>query len=355
MTLRFVVVEDMGARVHDLKNLCRKMGASCGEPFAALADEDQLSRAPDIAEFGPEDLALVDAIFVDFDLQSHKVAGHLQWRPFKLRDGTEVRPNTGMSCLLIARDLMERPEYRRARSAHLQRQRTEHRQWLGPDGQTRLFSYVGADQDVSRLFAAAAQAWFSACYLNAQPDLSQPAELGDAVRQLKAAPMERLRLDQQARWYHDRGAGLLDDVLLRADFHGKGWAPIPSEQWPSNFDLYRIYLEHRGWTGFGSFADPRGFREAVYAVTGAVLPERRAPGDSTVRVFTAMQNALDSFRLEADLNATDWPAKWGGLGGPDPMYEYLQDSALFWLSPDVRIAFEQHRQRMAQPNSEGDR
>jgi hypothetical protein len=139
MTLRFVVLEDMGMRPRTLTAICKVMTSPGGDAFAALAPEDWLMIPPDIAEFGPSDLAAVDAIFVDFDLQSSKTAGHTSWDSFSLVSGVEFVPRTGMSALLYVRELMETEEYRSARASYVAGLPEDQRRWLGASGITRLF------------------------------------------------------------------------------------------------------------------------------------------------------------------------------------------------------------------------
>lgn len=346
MTLRFVIMEDMGARTRALYSLCKHhFGEADGAPFAALNTDDMLNAAYQIGDFGPEDLAEVDAVFVDFDLQTNKANGHLTWEPLTLHGGLVVPPVTGMSTLLYLRDLMETTAYQTARQARLDALRPNQRAWLGQDGRTQLFSYVEAKDAVSMLFAAAASAWFGATYFNAQFDLQNPLERDAALRVLLANPDARLLLDKQANWYMGEGAALLDQMLIEDDYHGKGNQLIPSELWPSNYDMFRIYLAHKGKSGFGLYQDPAGFRDAVCEVTGALLPPHKANKESTDRVFARVQASLDRFRGAADVNADEW-ADWTGLNRGDPMYDYLVESALFWKSADVRIAYQDHRRRL---------
>ena len=345
MTLRFVVLEDMGIRTRALSTICKDIGSVSGERFADLAPEDMLVIAPDIAEFGPEDLATVDAVFVDFDLQTSKAAGHMSWEPFTLSTGLKVPPVTGMSAFLYVRDLMESSEYQRARRSHVEALRAEQREWLGQSGKTRLFTFVEAKDAVSMLFAASAVSWFEASYFNAQPELNSADNRDTAARQLSATPEKRLQVDRPARRYHRRVAPALDQMLIEEDFRGKGQQLILGDVWPTNYDLFRIYLEHRGKSGFGSYQDPSGFRDAVFEVCGLALAPNKVPKESTDRVFARMQASLEKFHTVTDLNAKEWP-DWDGLArGKDPMLDYLTESQLFWTAPDVRIAFQEHLRR----------
>lgn len=346
MTLRFVVIDDMGTRPGALKAICKATGkAEAGAPFAHLADEDVLLNPPDIAEFGPEDLAEVDAVFVDFDLQIRKVAGYTSWVPFMLADGTEYQPETGMSVLLHVRELMQSTAYQRAREAYVAQLPPQQREWLGPSGTTRLFAFVAADDPVSRLFAAAAVEWFDATFYYAQPDVRSPSELAEALHDL-VVPRHRIEdLELPARLFHLTVVPAFAAMLCGTDFRGRNQQLIPDDLWPSNFDLYRIYLAHQGKFGFGNYGDPAGFRDAAFQECGIELEPHGVPMGSTAAVFSRMQVALYDFHSEADTNADEWP-DWSGLtGGHDPMLGYLQDSRLFWTSGDVRLAFEEHLRR----------
>lgn len=361
MTLRFVVLEDMGMRPRTLTAICKVMTSPGGDAFAAFAPEDWLMIPPDIAEFGPSDLAAVDAIFVDFDLQSSKTAGHTSWDSFSLVSGVEFVPRTGMSALLYVRELMETEEYRSARASYVAGLPEDQRQWLGASGITRLFSFVEAQDPVSRLFVAAAASWFGATYFNAQHDLHSPDALQAAVRQLATGADDPLS-DRQARSYRTSVARAFDD-LLTTEFRGRNQQLIPSQhEWPSNFDLYRIYLEHRGKIGFGQWRDPVGFRDAVFEVCGIELEPRNVPPASAGPVFSRMQVALESFHASTDPNAKDWQdwsendhdpraeewPDWDGLKSHDEMLDYLQSSRLFWTSGDVQAAYQEHVRRTGQ-------
>lgn len=345
MTLRFVVLEDMGYRTRALSTLCKTIGPVNGRSFADLAPEDTLFIVPDIAEFGPKDLATVDALFIDFDLQTSKAPGHASWKPFTLTTGAKVPPLTGMSAFLQVRDLMETDEYRQARRRHVKRLPPEQREWLGETGKTRLFTFVEAKDTVSRLFAAAAVSWFGASYFNAQPPLDSTENRDIAARQLRAPHDHRLHLDRPAKRYHQSVAPALDQMLIDDDFRGRGQQLIPEEAWPTNYDMYRIYWNHQGTSGFGSYQDPSGFRDAVFKVCGVALPPHKLPKESTDRVFRRMHTSLETFNATADVNAKEWP-DWTGLArGKDCMLDYLGNSQLFWDSPDVRIAFQEHLSR----------
>jgi hypothetical protein len=349
MTLRFVVVEDMGMRPRILRDICKVARSATGGPFGELADEDWLMIPPDIAEFGPADLALVDAVFVDFDLQPGRVDGHTGWAPFELRSGATFTPTTGMSVLLKARDLMETPAYVDARRQHVASLSPDEQRWLGASGATRLFSFVNSDEHVSRLFVAAASRWFGATYFKAQPNLASPDNLRDAVTHLRAGADEHLRWDNVAKVFRARGGPALDR-LLATDFRGRGQQliPDPPHEWPSNFDLFRIYLAHKGKYGFGKYEDPAGFRDAVLEICGLRLAPRSVPKASTDSVYFRMQDALEEFHTAIDVNAAKWPA-WSGLSrSEDALYQYLLGTQLFWTSDDVRVAHVEHLRRSEQ-------
>lgn len=342
MTLRFITVEDLGVRAESMQALCKAAGDTlAGEPVAALSNIDRLLTPNDIRLIDADELALVDAVFVDFDLNAHKVPGHHAWQPLIMTDGTQVRPWTGMSALLYLRDLMSTLQYRHARKTYLSQRDQAHRDWVGGDGSTRLFSFVEARDDTSRLFAAAAQAWFGAMYQNAQPDVADKEERDRAVAQLLMSPTARLQKDWPARLVANDWAGRLDDLLLISTFLGRNWGVIPSRMWPSNFDLFRVYLAHRGKAGFGKYTDPVGYRDAFHAVTGSALPKIKSDGESTPRFFGDMQGALAAFCEVTGQIDGEWP-EWAAKG-VDPMYDYLVDTRLFWESEDVRVAFEVHR------------
>lgn len=351
MTLRFVVMEDMGTRSDALKAICRATRpGEGGPPFAHLADEDVLRIPPDIAEFGPEDLAEVDAVFVDFDLQVRKTAGYTGWAPFALADGTEYKPETGMSVLLHLREVMESSTYQRAREARVAQLPTQQREWLGTSGATRLFAFVAADEPVSTLFAAAAVEWFDATFYYAQPDVRVQAELTEALHDL-VVPRHRVdELEMPARLFHLAVVPAFAQMLGGGtDYRGRNTQLIPDKDlWPSTFDMYRIYLAHRGKFGFGTYHDPAGFRDAAFRVCGIRLEPHSVVKQSTDALFTRMQGALEHFHGEADTNADAWP-DWSGLSGAeDAMLDYLLDSQLFWTSADVRLAFDEHLRRTGQ-------
>ena len=350
MTLRFMVVEDLGLRMRALAAICRATASPSGGPFAVVANDDWMMTAPEAAEMlDPETLASVDGVFVDFDLQAYKTPGYSSWEPFVLASGARFVPRTGMSVLLLLRELMETPEYRSARQARVDSYAPEEREWLGASGHTRLFSFVEAKDPVSRLFAASTALWFGTTYFNAQPDLRSPDELRRAVDQLCAGLDEPEKQDRLARKF--RGAiPRVFDELMRTEFRGKSQNLVPDPHpWPTNYDLYATYLAHRGKRGFGPWDDPAGFREAVYAVTGTQLEPHRANKDSAAPLFGRMQAALEAFHTETDPNASDWP-EWSGLDERrDPMFDYLQSSRLFWTSADVRVAHREHLRRTAPP------
>jgi hypothetical protein len=348
MRLAFAAMEDTGYRTgpHGLGKLCKAFGMNQeGHPRAFADPVDIMTTADEIRSIDAETLAAIDAVFVDFDLQSHKVPGNLRWQPLVLSNGVEVPPVTGMSTLLWLRDVMASDEYRRLRERHLAEQSPDHLRWIGPTGRTRLFSFVNATDAPSILYAAAARAWFGADYLNAQIDFANPEELREAIAQLEGNPDEYLRSNRLARWYAEQGSPMLDRLLLGGGRVGNMERLIPvGTPWPPNFDLYRVYLKHGGKAGFGTHSDPRGFREAFLEVTGFVIPpQKRLLGDQTQDFFQGLQNSLDEFRCAADPNAEEW-SDWR-LKGTDPLYEYLTRSALFWEAGDVRVAFEEHRRR----------
>lgn len=352
MTLRFVVMEDMGTRTDALKAICNatRPAAGGGAPFAHLADEDVLRIPPDLAVFGPEELAEVDAVFVDFDLQVRKTAGYTGWQPFALADGTEYRPQTGMSVLLQVRELMESSPYRRARDAYVAQLAPQQRDWLGPSGRTRLFAFVAADEPVSALFAAAAVEWFDATFYYAQPDVRVQKELTEALHDLMVPLHQYDDLEMPARLFHLNVVPAFAQMLSgRTDYRGRNTQLIPDRDlWPTTFDMYRIYLSHRGKFGFGSYPDPAGFRDAAFRVCGIRLEPRSVVKESTDALFTRLQGALEHFDGEADTNSEIWP-DWSGLSGADDaMLDYLQASQLFWTSADVRLAFVEHLRRTGQ-------
>lgn len=346
MTLRCMVVEDLGLRKQTLTAICRATASASGEPFAAVASDDWIMSAPEAAEkLDPMTLASVDAVFVDFDLQAYKAPGYLSWAPFVLASGARFVPRTGMSVLLLLRELIETPEYRAAREAHVGSYTPEERAWLGESGGTRLFSFVEAKDPVSRLFAASTALWFGATYFNAQPDLQKPDELRTAVAQLRAgidAPLEQDRLARKFGTVIPR----VFDELMQAEFRGRSQNLVPDPHpWPTNYDLFCIYLAHRGKSGFGPWLDPVGFREAVYAVTGTQLEPHRVNQESAAPLFGRMQTALEAFHAVTDVNAKEWPDWSGTDSGRDPMFDYLQSSRLFWTSADVRVAHSEHLRR----------
>lgn len=348
MTLRFVVVEDMGMRPRVLREICKSARSATGGPFGQLAEEDWLMIPPDIAEFGPADLASVDAIFVDFNLQPSNVDGHTGWAPFVLRTGATFAPTTGMSVLLKARELMETPAYVEARKQHVSSMTPDEQRWLGATGATRFFSFVNSDESVSRLFVAAASSWFGATYFKAQPNLSLPGKMQEAVTHLRAGADEPRRWDSAARTIRSRGGPALD-LLLSTDFRGRGQQLIPDGlPWPSNFDLFRIYLAHDGKNGFGKYEDAAGFRDAVHKICGLQLEPRMLPKDSTSSVYFRMQEALETFNTTMEVNATKWES-WNGLSrGSDALHQYLTRTQLFWTSADVRVAYLEHLRRTGQ-------
>lgn len=346
MTLRFMVMEDLGTRMKTLAAICRATASLSQDPFAAVASDDWMMSAPEVAEaLDPETLAAVDGVFVDFDLQAYKTPGYSTWEPFVLASGPRFVPRTGMSALLLLRELMETPEYRSAREAHISSYSPKERAWLGESGQTRLFAFVEAKDPVSRLFAASTALWFGTTYFNAQPDLQDRDESQLAVNQLRAGIDEPENQDRLARRFRTVIPQAFDR-LMSTEFRGKSQNMVPDPHpWPTNFDLFRIYLAHRGKSGFGEWADPVGFREAVYAVTGTRLEQRRIPQESASAVFERMQSALETFHATTDPNAREWPDWAGTKDRRDPMFDYLQSSQLFWTSADVRVAHSEHLRR----------
>ncbi|TCC38894.1 hypothetical protein [Kribbella speibonae] len=347
MRLAFAAMEDTGYRTgpHGLGRLCAAFGTDKeGRPRASTDPVDIMTTADEIRSIDAETLAAIDAVFVDFDLQSHKVPGNLRWQPLKLRNGVDVPPVTGMSALLWLRDVMESDQYRRLRGQYLAEQSPEHRKWVGPTGRTRLFAFVDAKDAPSQLYAAAAYAWFGAAYLNAQIDFANPEELRDATSQLQGDPDEYLRSNRLARWYAEQGGPMLDRLLVGGRVQNMERLIPASTPWPTNFDLYRAYRKHYGKSGFGTYDDPHGFREAFLQITGHVIaPQKRLLGDPTKEFFRGLQNSLDEFRCAADPNARDW-SEWR-MTGADPLYDYLTESARFWDAEDVRVAFEEHLRR----------
>lgn len=347
MNLNFATMEDVGARTgpQAFGRLCQDMGASL--------DPDNMLTTPDeIRSFDADLLATIDGFFIDFELNVEKVPNRHRWEVLALpRHELRVPPQTGMSTLLWLRDVMEGEEYRVARKRYLATKDDHHRRWVGGSlGKTRLFAFVEFGDLTSQLFLAAAYSWFGACHFNAQTDFRDSEQRHAAIKQLQYDHETYVSKNAVTRWAAERGNQAFDAMCFEYELdkqaRDKVLNLIPTTSpLPINFDLFRIYLEHNGKTGFGSYDDPLGFRDAFHSVTGVALPKGARLKEDPPRLFNHLHTLVDHFRTSADPNASAW-SDWTGTGAADPLSVYLTETALFWEAEDVRIAFHEHLRKI---------
>ena len=327
--LWFLVVDDNTARADRLQKAAEIAFGARAARIERVADLNKL-----FLDYWrqPEELASVDAIFVDFDLVADKHPDFDEREEIALTSVTgeprTFRPTTGMSALLRIRELQESAAYKSAWG------RKRKHEWLD-NKPCRLYSFVQMRAIPSRFFAAAAQSWFGATYLD--PSLSE-TNLATAL----ADPVTHAKRDVPVAV---RAASVQLAVMLEQDPLGETQL-LAREQRPSGYDWYCIYLAMRGKSGFGF----EGLAAAIYDVTGQGISAKQIEPVQFVPIASKLQVQLQGF-LACFLHAPEgaWPT-WGlRFQRADPMLDALRSSELFWTAPDVQVAYQEHVARTARP------
>lgn len=344
MSLLFLVVEDTGGRVKNLEAAARMVDRDAEvdgyESLVELFNDAQKHGMKKYLEY----LAEIDACFVDFDLVTSHVPGYTTMAPLVLNPGMpheeSVTPTTGISALLWLRQVMESSEYRRLRADYVKKH--DGALW-NPHLSMRIFSFVELRDTVSRLFAAAAKAWFGAEFFNAQ--VSQDVMAG----WLKGP--ESYQQNFQVSTILDAADEL--EAMLGQDFMGDArW--IPLHQHPSAYDWYLIYAEHDGKLGVRDH-----FQDAVFKVSNVRITKKVNPYNQYATVATAMQDGVNDFLKVFDRELPDWPEWTTGrrrddpAAREDPLMSWLVESRLFWTAPDVRVACKEHLRRTREKEEQG--
>lgn len=363
-----LVFDDLGARYERLRRAATMLPAARRsrrlEPLSMQVDVEY--SVAGLSGMSPELLAEYDAVYVDFQLNSGGVFDSTTAPNLTVdlgaTDGTVVAvpvdatTATGMTVMLRLRNLMESPDYAERWRARRRSIPLAVREWSEPTG-ARLHTFVHYSVDHSRLFAAAGAAWFDAVFFDAQETVETMAQHMARPRAYRSYP---------------KPAQVRESVeplmrMLTLD-------PVGDATWvqgckPTGYDWYRLYKHVRD--GRRQLDNGTPLREAFAAVLGQ-SPRINVQRALQVQAWgNRMQGAAQDFinsweiaddelpryanRLgpgcdneqDAGEEISPWPAfQWGQQN--DPLQEYLKRTALFWDSPDVRLAFEEHLARRAQ-------
>lgn len=351
--LQFLVFDDHGARyrrIEDAATLLRRTPP----PIPIVIDWQPTVEV--LLTLTPEALAEYDAIFVDFNLQSSQglprderlrldVAGSDDSMPSS-RVSLDLRQATGMGVLLRVRELMSTPEYWDAWAVRASTGSRTERAWRDPRG-SALYSFVEYADMTSRLFAAAAWAWFGARFFDGNSTVENMAQRLRSSRRTDAVGTMQQRMVELA-------AGPLMTMLTLNPL-GDSQLITPAEN-PSGFDWYRIYRRAR--EGRHQFAFGRPIKEAFHEIVGYTpeLPVRRShqfdviaehlhdAAQTFIDVWDTPPDGSDPFSDAADTETrprtrTGYKFSWTQR---DPLTEFLTHTSRFWDAPDVRLAFTHH-------------
>lgn len=335
---QLIVVEDQGPRLQHIR-----------EALKGFAEIKHKVTLHGLCNEEAEKVAEYDAVLVDFDLQTEKNR-HRTPAPtlvLNLGHAGEVRleATTGIGAMLHLRNVFASKNYQEAREKRLRevgerlppgwRPPPPHVAKLLEEPFTpRLFAFVHASDEVSRLFASACADWFGADYLDAQGEKSYlRAALGEPDRHEQAAQSRRIQR-----------AGAALTRMLEEDFLGKASWLAPR---PDAFQWLRIY-----YTSNGKRASERVLQDAIEEVLPRPLMQYNLRQKVTQYepIGARIQAAVRNYMQEWDRGLPDWP-EWGGprseFPHEDPVYEWLQRTDSFWSAADVHAAWHDFRRRLS--------